>query len=510
MEENWKVTSSSREVELKYELPADAALPDLNELPGVTSVTSREHDLEAIYFDTTDLRLAANQLTLRRRSGGTDDGWHLKLPKVKGARDELHHPLGRAVRSVPKDVAVLVSARTRGRRLRPVVNLRTHRTAYELLGSDGTVQAEVAVDRVVAERLLRGAGSSTWQELEVELVDGDQDFLDQVSAHLEAAGLELSPAPSKVARALGDRLPSTDEPKLTTSSPAGAVIVERLRVLVDALMNNDPRVRRDLPDSIHQMRVATRRLRSALRTFRALFDRSRTDPLRAELRWLAGELGEARDREVMLARLEKQIAAESPELVLGRVPERVQIRLSREYREAHDQVLAELDEARYRQLLDDLDALIADPPFRAEAYQPADEVLPRLVRKSWKRLHKRVREAEAAETSETRDIAMHEARKEAKQARYAGEAVAPVFGDAAETFAKAMEDIQELLGDHQDSVVTRALLRELGVQAFLDGENGFTYGRLHAFEQAKAESLEAEFEQVWQASSKKSLRRWLR
>ena len=64
MADNQEVASSSREVELKYELRADAALPNLSELPGVPSVTTREHDLEATYFDTTDLRLAANQLIL--------------------------------------------------------------------------------------------------------------------------------------------------------------------------------------------------------------------------------------------------------------------------------------------------------------------------------------------------------------------------------------------------------------------------------------------------------------
>jgi CHAD domain-containing protein len=504
------VTESHVEIELKYDLPDDVALPDLTALPGVSSVETREHDLEATYFDTADLRLAAGKLTLRRRSGGIDDGWHVKLPAVKGARDELHQPLGRAVRTVPKAVATLVSARTGGRPLRPVVSLRTHRTAYELHGSDGTVQAEVAHDRVVANRMLDGADSTSWQELEVELVNGDQDFLDAVSRQLEAAGLRLSSSASKFARALGDRLPTADGAKLTKKSPAGAVILARLRVLVDALINNDPRVRRDLPDSIHQMRVATRRLRSALRTFRALFDRSRTDPLRAELRWLATELGEARDREVMLARLQKRIAAEPPELVMGRVSERVLVRLEREYREAHDRVLAELDESRYRKLLDDLDALLTDPPFLGPAHQPAGDVLPKLVRKSWQRLRSRVQEANEADRQEQRDVAMHEARKEAKQARYAGEAVAPVFGAPAEAFAKAMEDIQELLGDHQDSVVTRALLRELGVQAFLDGENSFTYGRLHALEQARATHLEEQFQGVWKASSDRKLRAWLR
>ncbi len=275
------------------------------------------------------------------------------------------------------------------------------------------------------------------------------------------------------------------------------------------MLDNDPRVRRDLPDSIHQMRVATRRLRSALRTFRRLFDRERTDPLRAELRWLATELGEARDREVMLNRLQKRIQAEPPELVLGRVGERVQIRLSQEYREAHDRVLGELDETRYRTLLDNLDALLIDPPLRDDASSPARDMLPALVHKSWKQVRRDVKLANAADTPQERDHLLHEARKKAKQARYAGEAMTAAFGNDAHQFAKAMENVQELLGDHQDSVVTRALLRELGVQSFLDGENGFTYGRLHALEQARAEAIVDSFGEVWQASSDKKLRRWL-
>jgi CHAD domain-containing protein len=257
------------------------------------------------------------------------------------------------------------------------------------------------------------------------------------------------------------------------------------------------------------MRVATRRLRSSLATFRPLFQREQTEALRAELKWLGDLLGAARDAEVMHQRLRALVAAEPPELLLGPVLHRVDVELTSRYRDAREELLAELDGTRYFRLLDALDALVATPPVVPAASEPASDVLPVRVRKAWKRTRRAADAAEPAPTAQLRVTRLHEVRKAAKRARYAAEAVAPSFGRPAKRFARLAEEVQEILGEHHDSVVTRDELRRMGVQAHLDGENGFTFGRLHAIEQARGERAEAAYAGAWARLARKKRRRWL-
>jgi inorganic triphosphatase YgiF len=151
------------EVEIKLEADADAVLPDLSHLPGVFDVRAAEtDDLDAVYFDTDGLCLIRAGITLRRRSGGIDEGWHLKLPglgvDVSGAtsgsdatpRLEVHRPLGRRPGVVPAPLLALVAARLLGAPVAPVARIRTARTRYDLIGVDGEKLAEVADDAVTA------------------------------------------------------------------------------------------------------------------------------------------------------------------------------------------------------------------------------------------------------------------------------------------------------------------------------------------------------------------------
>src|SRR5437867_2828496 len=111
------------EIETKYDVDASVILPALHELPGVATVAQPvELDLEAVYFDTADLDLAAHKVTLRRRTGGEDDGWHVKFPVSSGERLEIHHPLGRSAK-VPIGVVRAVRVHVRGNELVPVVSL---------------------------------------------------------------------------------------------------------------------------------------------------------------------------------------------------------------------------------------------------------------------------------------------------------------------------------------------------------------------------------------------------
>jgi len=509
------VTTAALEVERKYDVDTTVTLPDLDGLSGVAATTEPAvHQLVAHYVDTADLRLRAAGVTLRHRSGGNDAGWHLKLP-LGDDREELGVPGDDPTAPVPEELQALVRALVRTRPLAPVARLTTRRTVRRLLDDAGLVLVEVVDDEVRGELLgVDQASPVVWREWEAELGTAPRSLLDEVERRLLAAGAVRSTTSSKVGRVLAGRPVEPGEPawwSATSSRPssAGEVVQAHLRAQVDELVDRDPQVRRDLPDAVHKARVATRRLRSALRTFRPLVDRTVTDPLRVELRWLAGVLGEARDVEVLHARLRRLLHAEPPELVMGPVAERVDTVLGRRYRDAHARAVAVLDDPRYLSLLDDLEQLVQAPPFSDAARGPAVEVLAPLVTRSWRSLDRTMRAAERADGPE-RDELLHEARKHAKAARYAAESVEPAFGCDATRFARAMEELQEVLGEHQDGIVLRAALRELGAASSRSGENGFTFGRLHGLEQARAETAYARWPKVRKSASRRRLRRWLR
>jgi len=508
------VTTAMVEVERKYDVGADTDLPDLAGLPGVVRVLAERYELDATYFDTEDLRLRAAGITLRRRTGGSDAGWHLKLP-YGADREEIALPGDDAATEVPAELHALVRARTRERPLLPVAHLTTSRGVRRLVGQGGHVLAELADDLVRGRTSRADAADLVWREWEVELVDGPRSMLDEVQERLLAAGATPSGSGSKVGRVLGRRAVVDGQapwwgqrPLSSRKVTAAGVLQAHLQQQVEELVVRDPQVRRDLPDALHKMRVATRRLRSALSTFRPLLDRSATDPLREELRWLATVLGAVRDTEVMHARLRGLVAEQDPELVLGPVATRIDLVLEKRYRSAHDAVLVELEGERYLRLLDTLDALVTDPPLLPLARDRARDVLPNLVLRAWKRLNREMAAAEDATAAE-QDLLLHEARKDAKRARYAAEAVASLYGKPATAYAKAVTRLQEVLGEHQDGVVTRDVLRELAVIAYGAGENGFTFGRLHGLEQARAEAAAARWPQVRAEASDPRLRDWL-
>ncbi|MFC5170512.1 MULTISPECIES: CYTH and CHAD domain-containing protein [Streptomyces] len=504
------MADSKREVERKYEATPETRLPDLTRAAGVSAVVHRGlRELDAVYYDTEDFRLAADSLTLRRRTGGDDAGWHLKIPVSAGVRDEIQAPL---TDTLPPALGELLRSRVRDTPVIPVVRILSSRDVHHLLDEDGELLAELSVDEVLAERLTEdGHGTtSAWTEMEVELADdGDPAFLDTVERRLRKAGVRPSAAPSKLSRALAETAPEKrrrtkkEEPPPRT---AGDHVLAYLRRQVAALVELDPAVRRDLPDSVHRMRVATRRLRSAFRTYRAILDRTATDPLRDELKWLAAELGVERDREVLDARLRAHVAGLPDTLLLGPVSARLQLTSVAGRTGSRRRVVSVLDGGRYLALLDSLDALLAEPPLRPAAKRAPRDTLAGAVLKDYDRLATRVSHALEQPPGEERDTAMHEARKAAKRVRYAAEAARPALGKPAKRFAKRMKSVQSLLGDHQDSVVARDALRTLAVQAHGAGESAFTWGLLYGREEAAAEARERELPDVWARASRPGLR----
>ncbi|MFD0552757.1 CHAD domain-containing protein [Streptomyces rectiviolaceus] len=458
-------------------------------------------------------------------------------------RDEIHAPLSD---DVPRSLLALVRSRVRGAELIPVVRLLSARELRHLVDARGALLAEVSIDGVRAERLTGDAATAEWSEVEVELADdGDPALLDKVEKKLKKAGVRRSAAASKLSRALaetelqqsvpqeipartgkgnkgnkGNKTAKADEKAGKSQAVAQAVkeavgdgegtagdhILAYLRTQRDALVALDSDVRRDLPDSVHQMRVATRRMRSAFKSFRKILDRTVTDPVGDELKWLAGELGVDRDQEVLTERLTSHIAAVPRTLLLGPVRGRLRIWSVARRSGSRRRTVAVLDGKRYLALLESVDALLADPPLRPAAAAPVAKALPKAMLKDYGRLATRVEHALELAPGEQRDVAMHEARKAAKRARYAGEAATPALGKPAKRFAKRMKAVQGVLGDHQDSVVARDALRHLAIQAHAAGETAFTWGLLYGEEEAAAADRERELPEVWAKASKGKLR----
>jgi CHAD domain-containing protein len=324
---------------------------------------------------------------------------------------------------------------------------------------------------------------------------------------------------------------SDDEPR------AGADLVGGyLRAVVDDFLAADPQIRADEPDAVHAQRVATRRLRSALRTFRPVLDRAVSDPLRDELRWWGGVLGEARDREVQRDRVRAVLDGLAPELVVGPVHARVTSELDAGYLLARAAAVQLMDHERYGGLVDALRALVDGPPFTARAARPAEKVARRACRATWRRARRAHRVVEdrvaaleepwrahdeelwTADPAEPENAgpdatdpelatAIHELRKAAKAARYAGEACVPALGAAATAHAAAFEDLQDLLGAHHDAVVLHGVFRDMGMRAHLAGENGFTYGLLVALERARAQAAVRDLPDAWRAARRQRVRR---
>ena len=263
-------------------------------------------------------------------------------------------------------------------------------------------------------------------------------------------------------------------------------------------------------DGIHQMRVAARRMRSALATYRPLLVGDAPSALVDELRWLGGVLSPARDAQVLQERLDALLRTQPAGLVVGPVARRLDDELGAWSRAGRADAVAELGGERYRRLLDDLDRFVTEPPFGELASRSARKRLPKLLDTDLARLRKRHRVWERTDDPALKEHHLHQVRKAAKRLRYAAESALPVYGERAGLLAGRAEALQELLGEHQDTVVARTVLCEIGRHAHQAGEDTFTFGRLHALEEARADAIVAAYPSVLAHLPEGDLRDWLR
>jgi CHAD domain-containing protein len=494
-----------QEREAKLAAPPGFDLPDLaGPDDGVQAEPQPERRLTTTYYDTPDLRLARWGASLRYRPG---EGWTVKLPEGRTGvlLVRAEHVFSGDGRKPPPEALALVRPFVRTSRVAPSARMRTVRRPVELRDPAGSRLAEVVDDDVQLLEGRRVAGR--FRELEVELdEDADAGLLDQVVDRLLEAGAQAAEPTPKYLRALGGRErtlgPEVVEPEVDSGSSVETLLRHDLASGTLRLFRHEAGVRiGEDPEAVHQARVASRRIRSTLRTFSSLLDEEWTDRLRDDLKWVANLLGEVRDTDVLLERFSEHLAAlPATDAKPGR---RLLERLATQRDQARRSLLGAMASDKYARLLDDLVAAAAAPALLPGGDRPAAEVMPPLVVKPWKKLRKAVREA----GDDPPDDELHQIRIRAKRARYAAEAVEPVIGKPAEDFADAIADLQGVLGDHQDAVVGEAWLREAAAASRRDV--ALVAGLLIAAERASADDTRAGWRKVWKAANRSSLRAWL-
>jgi len=526
--QNGGMPGPSKAIEREVKLGAHATfmLPDLAKAAaggwggedggaGPTVVALGERSLTATYWDTGDLRLTRSGLSLRHRtaSDGLERGWTVKLPAPGDGGPALNRSEVAYTgpdREPPGEAATLVLATVRGAPLEPVARLVTKRRRSHVLDAEGRVALEVADDEVSVMDGRRVA--ARFRELEVEVAPGEHDgddLLPLVVRCLREAGAGAPDPTPKIVRALGPRAlaaPDVEVPEIGRKATAGEVVRAAIAAGTRRLVAHDPGVRLGGDDEdVHQARVATRRLRSDLATFRPLLDEVWVAEVRSELGWLADELGAVRDADVLLARLRRQ--AEQ----LGKADALAAATLLRsldaERAQARSRAGEALQTPRYTTLLDRLVVAGAAPPLTEAADQRADEAVPSLVVRSWRHLAKAVDQV----GEDSPDELLHEVRKKAKRCRYACEAVVAVVGRDAKQMGAAVAGVQEVLGDLQDAAVAELWLRShaIGLTGAGAASRAFSAGLLTGVQHQAATAARDDWRSAWKTASAKKLRTWL-
>ncbi len=468
-------TRRHTEVERKFEVIESTVSPSFEGLSLVSHVErSRAQRLEAVYFDTGDHRLAAQGINLRRRTGGPDAGWHLKLPAGADTRTEVRAPLdaGGGLDEAPDALRDVVLAIVRNKPLVEVARITTERTVDLLYGPDGSKLAEFCDDIVTATASGGIDGESAvqqWREWEIELADGvNPATLERLANRLLDAGAQPARHGSKLARVLDAAGGATagPEPRSTPPDPVHRAVAEQ----VEQMLVWDRAVRADVYDSVHQMRVTTRKIRSLLQASEETFGISDDAWVLDELRQFAAVLGVARDAEVLAERYERALAELPAELVRGPAAERLVEGAKRRYASGLRRSLIAMRSQRYFRLLDALEALASSRP--ATGPSGPDQPTPVTIDSAYQRVRKAAKKARKA-AEEDRNEALHRIRKGAKRLRYTAAAT------GARKVSERAKTIQSLLGDHQDSVVSRQHLGQQAEAAHAAGEDTFTYGLLY-------------------------------
>ena len=455
--------------EAKWTVGDEFVVPPLNDILPGADIHIDAVDLESTYYDTADRDLRALGITVRNRDGDDDTGWQVKIPAEEG-RLELHWPPSDFI---PAELLQVLKGVSLGKPLDSTATIRTHRRRHRVR-RDGELQFELADDGVQASH---GSSLLAWREIEVELGAGTRRVPKALRKQLRAGGARRSPYPSKLAHATGISGARRNR------AHAPSAVADYLGAQIDQIVRGDIDLRRGR-DPIHDTRVAIRRVRSMLRVFATHLDPDAA-ALEDDLKWFATVLGEVRDAQVQQARFTDALHDLAAELILGSVRARIHSHLRGIEMPARKAVDDAMSTERYLRVLETLRLWRTDPPIGDDV---SVDVLVRDARRAGRKARHRLAEALREDDPQL----LHRARKAAKRARYAAELITPLDGSARHR-AKEHKNVQSLLGDHQDTVVAREVLRRLGASAgTASGENGFTFGILYAREEAVAAKCRAE------------------
>ena len=472
------------EQEDKFEVDADWRLPQVAVLvPDGGRLDQYVYRLENTYFDTAGAGLRVFGVTLRRRVGGSETGWQLKVPHGT-ARTELQS--GSRAKKLPTTLAEGVTGLQAGESLDPVATVMTTRTAYRILDAAEELVLEIADDQVESGLPDGKSMLHSWREVEVELGPaGKQKDARRARKLLTAAGATPSTIRTKLDRALGP-VPTRDgqgsaESGKITSGTVGELVASYLATQCDVLACNDVGLRTGAP-VVHKTRVAARRLRSTVRIFGDVFGEEQAQELNAEVAWYAELLGQVRDRDVLSARLTRHLGDLPPEQIRGPVEAEITKALASERDDATQRLSRGMRSQRYQHLLMLLRTWKSSPPL-SDAADSKSKTATGYVKKAKQKANKRLRNANG-------DIEeLHRARRATKRLRYAAELVEPADSKM-KSVAKDAEDLQTLLGEHQDAVVSAKFLASLSSSSNGEtGESGFTYGILMADELHRATDI---------------------
>lgn len=406
--------------------------------------------LWSTYYDIDELRLAAGAITLRRRVVDDESMWQLKLGRGRD-RVEMEWPAESS--DVPEEIAALLIAHTRGERLRPVATLRTERRGVvaQTRGEDVAEVVEDHVDVLDDERVV-----SSFEELEIESINGDTKELRRLEKRLRRAGAVDPDGRPKLFQALDLAAPDREPKPRSAQECLAASLQSQFREMLD----HDPgtRLGRD-PESLHKQRVAVRRMRATLRAGRPLLDRVWADSLRDALKPAGRCLGEVRDLDVQIERFERQ--AKQLEGLEREVAGDLVAGLRESRHQAQVEMVQQLSEAWYISLLNRLDMAVAEPKFQGNGS----------LRKRVKHEHRRVSRMVDSLPHTPSDKQLHEVRKAVKRARYAAEVAAACNTAGLKGYVKRAKQLQDTLGDHQDAVVALEYLEDLNPIAGMIDQN---------------------------------------
>src|SRR5215208_6772686 len=460
------------------------------------------------YFDTEDWRIyrAGYALRVRRAGGKMVEATMKRLASANGktglrSRREISEPLDDAdpesLNGATGPLGDRVRALTGPEALRALFEVRTHRSTHYLM-LDGFRAGEIALDETTIP-LDGEEDPARIRRVEVEV---EPEALDRLEPFVQRLREEcrLSPAvASKYESGLFARGISPPEPPdfgptgVDGSLTTGEFAFRVLRKQFGIFLAHEPgtRIGED-PEELHDMRVATRRMRAAMKIFEEPLP-VRTQRFRNEFKWIAGALGEVRDLDVQLEQLDGWISSASSG---DREPlEALRAVFQERRKKTRKSMLRRLNSRRYARLVESFGAFLErGPSRRAQASRrPILAAAPDLVRKPYRR----VRKLGDPLSEESSGEEYHELRKKGKRLRYALEFLSDIYGDPTKDLIKPLKNLQDVLGDHQDAEVAVAHLRELAVSKGrspkLPPETIFVMGGIAHRYEVQARELRSEF-----------------